>query len=279
MALDIHQSVTDAIIRTIEAGQAGTWSCPWHRRGGGLPRNALTGKTYRGVNTLMLWATEQMSAFADSRWATYRQWSELGAQVRRGERSTLVVFYKDYAAEGEDGAPEKRFVARASFAFNAAQVDGAPEVDPGFVPSAIPDTAMDALAIRSGADIRVGGETACYVPSQDHVRMPTRERFKSEHGWNATLAHELVHWTGAKARLDRDLTGRFKSHAYAAEELIAELGSAFLCAGLGLASEPHVQHAAYLEGWLTLLRSDNRAIFTAASAASKAADFLTREAG
>lgn len=279
MSFDIHQTITDRIIATLEAGEAGTWTCPWHRRGGGLPTNALTGRAYRGINILSLWCTQQASGYSDSRWATYRQWAELGAQVRKGERSTLIVFYRTYEREGDDGEDETRFVARASFVFNAEQVDGAPPVDPAFVPSEIAQTAMDDLATRTGADIRVGGETACYVPSQDHIRMPDRIRFKSEHGWSATLAHELTHWTGAPGRLARDLSTRFRSEAYAAEELIAELGSAYLCAGLGLASEPHPQHASYIASWIKLLRDDSKAIFKAATLASQATDYLTRDPG
>ena len=280
MAFDIHQAVTARIIETLEAGGAGTWTCPWHRTGGsGLPTNALTGRAYRGINVLSLWCTEQLSAFTDSRWATYRQWAELGAQVRKGERSTLVVFYKTYDRPGDDGEDETRFVARASYAFNASQVDGAPATAP--LPAGIefPPNAMDDLASRSGAVIRIGGEQACYVPGADHIRMPPRGRFKSEHGWSSTLAHELTHWTGAKPRLDRDLSTRFKSEAYAAEELVAELGSAFLCATLGLASEPHPQHASYIASWIKLLRDDARAIFKAATLASQACDYLTRETG
>jgi antirestriction protein ArdC len=277
--MDIHQTVTDRIIAVLEAGRAGDWQCPWHRRGGsGLPINALTKRQYRGINVLSLWCAEQTAGYADGRWATYKQWSELGAQVRKGERSTLVVFYKDYEvttnAEGDDG---RRFVARASFAFNAEQVDGAPEVKPLPEGGYYPLPAMNDLAARTGATIVEGGEQACYVPALDEIRMPSRERFLTGHGWASTLAHELTHWTGAAPRLARDLSARFKSASYAAEELIAELGSAFLCAQLGLASEPHPQHATYIASWLRLLREDNRAIFTAAAKASEAVDFLTRE--
>lgn len=273
--MDIYAVVTDRIIATIEAGQAGSWRCPWHRRGGGLPVNALTGKTYKGVNILSLWASEQTSSFGDARWATYRQWSELGAQVRKGEKSTLVVFYKDYVRE-DDGEERKTCVARASWAFNASQVDGASPVSSpppiGYAEHGL----LDDLAVLRDARVLEGGETACYVPSQDLIRMPSRHLFMNAHGWSSTLAHELVHWTGAPTRLARDLTGRFKSSSYAAEELVAELGTAFLMGQFGMASEPHPQHAAYISHWLPLLKADSRAIFTAASAASKAADYLAR---
>jgi antirestriction protein ArdC len=275
MAQDIHQTVTDSIIRTLEAGEAGQWQCPWHRKGGSLPVNALTGKRYRGINTLSLWVGAQAAGYSDDRWATYKQWGELGAQVRRGERSTLVVFWKDLGRdEGEDDKP--RFVARASYAFNAAQVEGAPEAGEPMPASEwhLPEV-FDGFVSRTGARILHGGDAAFYQPSEDWVVMPPRERFPTAQGYASTMAHELVHWSGAKGRLDRDLSGRFRSNAYAAEELVAELGSAFLMAEMGLEAEPHPTHASYLASWLTLLRSDPKAIFTAASAASRAAGYLT----
>ncbi len=280
--MDIHQQITDRIIAVLESGQAGEWTCPWDRRGGsGLPVNAHTGKRYRGINVLSLWVAEQLSGHSDSRWATYRQWSELGAQVRKGEKSTLVVFYKDYQVDTDDeGDDGRRFVARASFAFNAEQVENAPgSSDPVITGGFYPIPAMEALAERTGARIVERGEQACYVPALDEIRMPPRDRFKSGHGWASTLAHELTHWTGAPPRLARDLSGRFKSQAYAGEELIAELGSAFLCAQIGLEAEPHPQRAAYIGSWLQLLKQDNRAIFTAAAKAAEAVDYLTRETG
>jgi antirestriction protein ArdC len=229
---------------------------------------------------LSLWCAEQVAGYGDSRWATYKQWGELGAQVRKGERSSLVVFYKDYAVEtDQEGDDGRRFVARASFAFNASQVDGAPAVEDLPTGGYYPLPAMDDLAYRTGAIIREGGEQACYVPATDEIRMPLRGRFKDGHGWASTLAHELTHWTGAPPRLARDMSARFKSEAYAAEELVAELGSAFLCAQIGIACDPHPNHASYIASWLRLLRDDNWAIFRAAALASQAVEYLTKEPG
>lgn len=275
MAQDIHQTVTDSIIRTLEAGDQGSWQCPWHRTGGSLPVNAKTGRAYRGINTLMLWCEAQSRGFSDNRWATYRQWQELGAQVKKGERSSLIVFFKEYEGE-EGGETKRRFVARASYGFNASQVEGAPEAGEPLPPSewTLPEV-YDGFVERTGAIVIPGGEMACYIPDQDLIRIPSRTRFATAHGYASTMAHELVHWSGAKGRLDRDLTGRFRSHAYAAEELVAELGSAFLMAELGLEAEPHPTHASYIASWISLLKSDPRAIFTAASAASRAAGYLT----
>lgn len=275
MAFDIHQAVTDSIIATLEAGTAGQWTCPWHRRGGGLPVNALTGRPYRGINTLALWCAEQAHGYGDSRWATYKQWAELGVQVKRGERSTLITFWKEYDAE-EGGETKRRFVARASYAFNAAQVEGAPEAGEPLPASEwlLPEV-FDGFVSRTGARVTHGGDAAFYMPSEDRIVLPPRDRFPTAHGYASTALHELTHWTGHKSRLDRDLSGRFRSQAYAAEELVAELGAAFLCAELGLEAEPHPTHASYIGSWIKLLRDDNRAIFTAASAASRAAGYLT----
>ncbi len=277
--MDLHQQITDRIITALETASANDWRCPWHRTGGGLPTNAKTGRPYRGINILSLWATDQVSGYGDARWATYKQWTEMGAQVRRGEKSALVVFYKDYQATDDDGDPEKRFVARASFAFNAAQVDGAPAADAiptvGFEPIDV----AESLVTATGARIAHGGDVAAYIPSQDQIRMPPRDRFADADGYYSTIFHELGHWTGHRDRLDRDLTGRFRSQSYAAEELVAELTSAFVTAGLGLASEPHQQTSSYIAGWLKLLSDDKWALFTAAAAASKAADYLTRTPG
>ena len=275
MAFDVHQAVTDKIIATMEASEAGTWQCPWHRTGGSLPVNAKTGRAYRGINTLMLWCEAQSRGFSDSRWATYKQWSEMGAQVRRGERSSLVIFFKEYeAAEGED--TKRRFVARASYAFNASQVENAPSAGEPLPASEwqLPEV-FDGLVERTGAKVIHGGDVACYVPSRDEILLPPRERFHTANGYASTALHELTHWSGAKHRLDRDLTNRFRSNAYAAEELVAELGSAFLAAELGLEAEPHPNHASYIASWISLLKSDPKAIFTAASAASRAAGYLT----
>jgi antirestriction protein ArdC len=276
---DLYGRITDTILHQIETAEPGSWVCPWHRASGGLPRNALTGRNYRGINILSLWCGAQASGFADARWATYKQWSELGAQVRKGEHGTLVLFFKDLPRTDEKAEDDgdRRFVARASVAFNAAQVIGAPDL-PALERGAIATSPnFDSFVETTRAIIRPG-EAPCYVPSLDELRMPPRDRFRSADGYCSTLAHELVHWTGAKSRLDRDLSTRFGTNAYAAEELVAELGSAFVMAQLGLASEPHPQHAAYIASWLPLLRQDSRALLTAASMASRAAEFLSPSA-
>jgi antirestriction protein ArdC len=273
---DVHTAVTNNIIAALEIASAVDWKCPWHKTGGGLPKNGVTGKAYRGVNILSLWVAGQVHGYADHRWATYKQWASVGAQVHKGERSSLVVFFKkievhDAESSDDDG---KRLVARASFAFNAEQVDGAPELPSMATGGFNPIETAETFARGTGILIRHTGDVACYVPNFDEVRMPPRDRFVSADGYYSTLFHELTHATGHRSRLDRDLTGRFKSQAYAAEELVAELGSAFLMAELGLSAELHQQHASYIASWIQLLKDDPRAIFTAASKASQAVDYM-----
>ena len=291
---DVYTRVTDAIVAAIESGMAKgkDWRMPWHRRrdpGGSpmLPVNVARGAAYRGVNTLALWAAAEAKGYPGGLWGTYRQWAELGGQVRKGERAATVVFWRfpDAAKEGgeaEDGEEAEEGArrgpwARAYAVFNAAQVDGA--ALPASTAPRLPEAARIAeaeafFAALPGLDLRHGGNAAFYSPSTDHVQMPPFAHFRSGEGYYATLAHEAAHWTGHPSRLARDLTGRFGSGAYAAEELVAELGAAFALAALGLVAEPREDHARYVAHWLGLLRGDLRAIFTAAGKAQAAADWL-----
>ena len=285
---DIYQRITDRIADAIEAG-AGKWQMPWHAgadgTSSGLPVNAVTGKPYRGVNVIVLWATAQAETYPSPVWATYRQWAELGAQVRKGERASPVVFWningndQDDTDEGEQDGRRSRVFARGYSVFNAAQVDG-------YVTPALPVLSAaeridhaEAFFAAIGADIRHGGARACYVPSLDQIRMPPFEAFRDPVAYYATLAHEATHLTGHSSRCDRDLRGRFGDGAYAAEELVAELGAAFVCADLALAPEPRPDHAAYAASWLKVLRGDKRAIFTAAAKAQQATDWMHRRQG
>lgn len=284
---DIHQEVTNAIIAAIEAGP-GSFELPWHRSSAGLgrPRNAATRRAYNGVNILTLWISAQSRGFTSGSWGTYKQWQSLGAQVRRGEKASTVVFYKsfDVRTENEDGEPvtETRLFARSSRVFNADQVDGFS--DPTVTAPLTDDTetlaAVDDFIAATGAEIRHGGACACYAPSGDYIRIPPRAAFTgtatstATESYYATVLHEIVHWAGHPARCNRDLSGRFGNAAYAMEELVADLGAAFLCADLHIAPSPRADHAAYLASWLKVLRNDKKAIFTAASKASQAADYL-----
>ena len=284
---DIHQRITDQIAAAIEAG-AGEWRMPWHPSADGtapvLPVNAATRKPYRGVNTVVLWATAQAEGYRSAVWATYRQWAELGAQVRKGERASPVVFWKiseeeEDTDQGAEDGRRSRVLARGYSVFNAAQVDGyaAPALP---VLSAVEriDHA-EAFFAAIGADIRHGGRRACYVPDLDQIWMPRFEAFRDPVAYYATLAHEVTHLTGHPSRCARDLQGRFGEEAYAAEEMVAELGAAFVCADLALAPEPRPDHAACVAVWLKVLRDDKRAIFTAAAKAQQAADWMHARQG
>ncbi|MCJ2073379.1 zincin-like metallopeptidase domain-containing protein [Methylobacterium sp. J-030] len=285
--LDPHARVSALILAQLKTADPASWSPPWHGVDP-LPRNALTGRRYRGINILVLWAAAQANGYADARWATYRQWATLGAQVRRGERGTAVLFYKDLTADGADTTAAAaddalHFVARTSAVFNAAQVDGAPDLAASLPSPELtePLSILAAFVAATGARIIEGGTRACYMPASDSIHLPPQAAFHSAEGYAGTLAHELIHWAGAPHRLHRDLTGRFGSQAYAAEELVAELGAAFVLADLGLARSPHPDHAKYVAHWLPLLRADPRAFTTAASHASRAAAYLAglHEAG
>lgn len=278
---DLHTHVAAAILAQLETADPALWTPPW-QGADPMPRNARTCRRYRGINVLALWCAAQAKGYADARWATYRQWAALGAQVRKAERGTLVLFYKDLPrsaladtgdADPPDGAP---FVARAAHVFNAAQVDSAPPTADATTHAAPPASlpAFDTFVAATGAQIREGGTRACYVPATDTIHLPPRTAFRTRTGHAGTLAHELVHWTGAPHRLARDLTARFGARAYAAEELVAELGAAFVLADLGLARTPHPDHAAYCASWAPLLRANPRALSHAASQASRAADYL-----
>lgn len=281
--VDVYEEITNKIVRAIEAG-ADDFKMPWHTEGGSaLPVNAVTGKPYRGVNTIALWADALEKNFSTGTWATYQQWQSIGAQVRKGERSSVIVFWKFIDAKTDEEQPEgakdggvddRRMFARAYRVFNADQVDG-------YTPPALPETSTaerderaEAFFASLGAEIRHGGNQAFYSPGKDAIAMPPFEVFRDAGAYYATLGHEVTHWTGAKHRLDRDMSGRFGDQAYAMEEMVAELGAAYLCADLGLESEPRPDHAAYIANWLQVLKSDNRAIFTAASKAQTAADYV-----
>jgi len=281
MQLSIYERITQQIVDAVEQG-ADEYVLPWHRDDGLIetPANAVTGRAYRGLNILTLWAAGMNANHATGRWATYRQWIELGAQVRKGEQGASIFFWESKAARGsadEDGLSERRrpaFVAKTFTVFNADQVDGfVPPIDHRL---SEPDRIQHAELFFAKIDARIehGGNMACYRPGLDQICMPSFSQFRRPEAYYSVLAHELVHWSGAKHRLDRELSGRFGSSDYAMEELVAELGAAFLCARIGIGNEPRRDHAHYIASWLKVLKQDARAVFTAATSAQAAADHL-----
>lgn len=281
---DVYQGVTAEIIRAIESGIAGAYQMPWHRHTTlGFPHNALSKRPYHGFNTLALWAASALRGYGTPLWATYRQWNRLGAQVRRGEKATLIVFYKEESTpldSTNESDARKRVVVRASYVFNAAQVDGFQAEVPQMEDRTLRLDEADAFIASLGATIRYSGDHAYYQRSTDHIQMPERSCFTgtdtstATEAFYATLLHEHVHWTGHSSRLDRDLARRFGSHAYAMEELVAELGAAFLCADLGVANVPRPDHALYVKNWLQVLREKRTALVSAAATATKACRYL-----
>lgn len=284
---DVYQTITDRIIVAIETSP-GRWQRPWSVRSGGRrPANIASGHSYRGINTLALWAEAQLSGYNSHVWGSYRQWAALGCQVRKGEKASSVVFFKEIpftAAESDEAQTQHaRLFARATPVFNADQVDGLPAA-PIPAGTTINLPSVDHFVQRLGADIVHGGDQACYMTRLDVIRMREREAFigtatsTATESYYGTLAHELTHWTAPNHRCGRDLHKRFSRDAYAMEELVAELGAAFLCADLGIANEDRADHAQYLAHWLRVLKSDKRAIFTAASKAAQAVAFMTDRA-
>jgi antirestriction protein ArdC len=284
---DIHQHITDKIVSAIERG-AGEFRLPWHRSAGNImrPVNIASKKSYRGVNVVALWAYAEESGYSSGTWGTYKQWTEAGAQVRKGEKAAYVVFYKEleYAADPDSGdaATETRLFARATPVFAAEQVDGYQIQVIAPLPATViaPIEQAEAFVAATGACIMHGGGRAFYRPSTDSIQLPPREAFIGSptstpaESYYSTLCHELTHWTSPESRCNRQLGKRFGDDAYAIEELIAELGAAFLCVDLGITAEPRADHAQYLASWLAVLKADKKAIFTAASKASEAAAFL-----
>jgi antirestriction protein ArdC len=274
----IRQTITDKIISILETGRA-AGTCRWTPSAGqGMPRNAKTGQPYRGINVLLLWVEAAERGYQSNLWLTYKQAEGMGAQVRRGEKSTMCVFFDRITKESDDESDAVQIyqMAKAFFLFNVAQIDSLPEsIAAPFEThnfNAIADA--EQILIDSRADIRHGFDVAAYVPSKDQILLPTRERFTSAPNYYATALHELIHWTGHESRLNRQFGKRFGDDAYAFEELVAELGAAFAVGQLGMVDATIENHAAYVCSWVKVLKTDKQAIFTAASQASKASDFI-----
>lgn len=277
----VYERITAEIIAAMDTGPF-DFTMPWHHDGSSCARpvNVISGKPYRGINTLALWAAGAGLGFGSGLWGTYAQWAQRGAQVRKGERASTIVFWKpvdprqsDDSADNEEST-RQRFIARGYAVFNADQVEGFEFPPTTFLPESERDAAADAFLAALEIDIHVGGSEAFYRPSSDSVHLPDFERFRDAASFYAVALHECSHASGAKHRLDRDLTGRFGTAAYAAEEICVELASGFLLADLGIAHNPRPDHAAYIESWIDLLRDDARAIFTAASKAQAIADWM-----
>ncbi|MFK4445210.1 antirestriction protein ArdC [Caballeronia udeis] len=281
---DIYSRVTDRIIADLQKGVR-PWLKPWSVSNA---ESRITlpvrhnGVPYRGINILLLWGESIANGYRPNRWMTYKQAAELGAHVRKGEHGSLVVYADTFhkVEENDSGEEIERDMPfmKGYTVFNVEQIDGLPEgyqVTPA--PTAEPLQLIqhaESFFAATGATFRHGGNRAFYAPAQDFIQLPPADAFRDAESYAATKAHELTHWTSHPSRLNRILGKRFGDEAYAAEELIAELGAAFLSADLGIASEVREDHAAYLASWLKVLIADKRAIFAAAAHAQRAADYL-----
>lgn len=286
MKSDVYQRVTDQIVASLEQGVP-PWHKPWNAEhaAGRITRPLRSnGIPYRGMNVIMLWAAALEKGYAAPLWITFKQAQELGGHVRKGEKGSLVVYANTISRTETDDATGEETEEVIPFmkgytVFNAEQVEGLPAHFYAMAAPVLDPVARiaqaEAFFTATGADVRHGGNRAFYTQAEDRVQMPPFETFRDAESYYATLAHELTHWTKHPARLDRDCgRKRWGDEGYAAEELVAELGAAFICADLGLAAEPRADHASYIASWLKVLKDDKRAIFTAAAHAQRAADFL-----
>lgn len=283
---DIYQKITNQIVAALEAGVR-PWMQPWnaeHAAGRIVRPLRANGIAYRGINTVMLWAEAVEKGYAAPIWMTFKQAAELGAHVRKGERGSLVVYASTLHRTETDetsGTEVERDIPymKGYTVFNVEQMEGLPEqyTRPA---SVVLDPVQriahaEAFFAATGAEISHGGNRAYYAEGPDRIQMPLFETFKDVESYYSTVAHECIHWTKHKSRLDRDLgRKRWGDEGYAAEELVAELGSAFLCADLGITPDMRDDHAAYIASWLKVLKDDKRAIFTTAAHAQRASDFL-----
>lgn len=283
---DVYTRVTDKIIADLERGIR-TWMKPWNAEhaAGRINRPLrFNGQPYNGINVLMLWSAAVDNGYCAPIWMTYRQAQELGAHVRKGETGELVVYANTITKTehddetGEDVEQSIPFL-KGYTVFNVEQIEGLPAHYYQLATPSIDSIAriahVEQFFAATQADIRHGGNRAYYAITSDRIQLPPFESFRDAESYYATLGHEMTHWTRHSSRLDRDFGRKvLGDEGYAREELVAELGSAFLAADLGLALEPRDDHAAYLESWLKVLQSDKRAIFQAAAHAQRAVTYL-----
>jgi len=268
----VYQEVTDSIIKQLENG-AMPWIKPW-ATDSTADKNFLSQAPYKGINRLMLGLSSMVQGFNTPVWASFKQWQAVGATVRKGEKGTKIVFYSPVKKESKaTGDVESYNLLKAYYVFNASQVEGVTIQAP-----TVPDKPFNAIQAAeeriklTGAVITHGGDSAFYAPSVDKINVPHKSSFLTESNYYATVFHELTHWSGHELRCNRNLKGRFGNPLYAFEELVAEMGAAFLCQDYRIAGE--LRHAGYIQSWLKVLKEDSRAIFKAAALAQKAVDHI-----
>ncbi len=275
---NLYTEVSDRIVAQLEAGCV-PWVKPWRPvRGGNTPCNATTGNFYNGCNVILLWMACASSGFATPRFLTFKQAKGVGGNVKAGEHGTKIYFVSRMIKKNENGEIENKYGFLKEYTvFNVDQCENlSTKVAEG---EAVPvktvaerNADADDFVTATKAKVNYGGDRACYIPTIDIINMPKLEAFNTADNFYATTFHELAHWTGHKSRLDRDLLNRFGDNAYVAEELVAELTSAFVCAEFGF--EGKTQHAEYIATWIKVIKDDPKAIFTAANKATGAATYL-----
>jgi antirestriction protein ArdC len=288
---EIDDKVTQTIIDLLEKGGMLPWQKPWTGGGSLMFPIRENGQPYQGINVILLWIAAEAAGYTSNQWMGFHTAKGLGGKVRKGEKGTMVVYYSSFvpkkeaaAAKAENRDPEKFFMKKTSYVWNVCQIDDLPEK---YRPAPEPELTeadkvkrideAEAFFKRVGADVQHGKTKNCFIPSKDQIHMMDLERFKDAVSYYATLGHEHIHWTGAEKRLNRPLSTKFGSDAYAAEELVAEMGSAFLCCRLGISPVVREDHAQYIAGWLEVLKNDKKYVMQAASLAQKAVKFLSGE--
>ena len=284
---DIHQEITDAVVESLEAireqygkdHEGFAWDKPWIDTANGMPRN-VDNKPYRGINVLLLLIQASKMGYGQNIWGTFKAWKAKGGKIIKGSKSTKITFYKEIKSEDKETGEEKKiYFLRTYSVFNIAQIEGVTIQDDTqtLINTVERDKLIDSFVSQTNAILKDGGNRAYYSPTNDFIGMPKLEQFKTTDGYYSTLLNELTHWTGAMKRCNRDLKNKFGSQAYAFEELVAELGSMFLCNKfniLGRDEEQMRNHITYLDSWIKRLKDDKKAIFQASTLAQKAFDFL-----
>ena len=283
---NIYEAITEKIIDSLEAGVI-PWARPWDAVQYGEHRNGLTNRPYRGLNIMLLNLVAMVKGFVDSRWLTFRNAEKLGGHVKKGESGVMIIFWKFLPVKEREGSDfndpvddDRKVIpfARMYTVFNAEQCEGI-ELSPLEPPSAFEGQGNpDAEKIMALARVQHGGGRAYYSLPGDYIVMPVREVFENLHFYFSTGYHETLHWSGHPSRLNRTFGARFGDQDYAFEELVAEIGAAFLGAATGIPFE-EMRHPEYINSWLKILKNDPKAIFTAASKAQTAADFILTRAG
>ena len=283
MKTDIYECVTNGIIEALEKVSLEDFQAPFARlTAQQLPINPMTENSYHGINTLILWLKQQEHGYSSNEWGTFKQWKDKDVHVKKGEKSSLIIFYKK--VEKKDGAgdePEFYNMLKSYCVFNADQIEGYEPTtgrEQGGFGTVERIEAIEKYIKATGAEIHEDSERACFCPLSDHIEMPCKGLFfdngqSATENYYAVLLHELTHWTGGATRLDREQESKDKKESYAFEELIAELGSAFLCVQFGINQQGRDDHAMYIKSWLKALKNDKKFYIQGGSAVSKSCKF------